>query len=677
MLLYADDNPRYAAYYPLAEFSPELQAIRWAGLRGISPICIDLPAAYSVGVRVVNDRRHDALDLIAEATGFEDVEDWWEHSVEHRSDSTSLFEGLEELMAALREGASVESDPSDDDSETEDPRPTILASEYQELRESWMRQCINKAAGNGERVAVVCGAWHLPALKAGSETKPSNLSKCKVSGTIVPWTYDRMTRFSGYGAGAKSPAFYEMLWTLPAEELTRRWLISVARLMRDEDLDASSASVIEAVRLADALAALRNRPRPGLRELCEAANSVLIRDSVIWDLIGRRLIVGERLGEVSERVPAVPLQQDLVRLQKKLRLPVDDTDRLLELDLRGETDLSRSHLLFRLQLLGIEWGRLTPTSGKRGTFHEHWNIQWTPPLAISVIEASLWGNSVESAATAFATSELDGIQLLAPLAKLVENILLSDLSGAIDPAVQRLQDVSATAADVADLADALPPLVSMQRYGTVRKVDTSHISPVVDAVFTRCCLGLPGACLQLDDEAAAAMARRLSSTAAVARLLEEEEKRTLWADTLRQVAELAGVNPLLAGKAERLRFDFGVVNSDHLARRLQLEASQGSTAIHMAAFVEGLLEGPGTILIHQDDLWQAVKDWVDSLTPDVFDDVLPLIRRTFALFTKPERRQLGERLSGGPRHRSTSLDFDEERGKSVLPVIRMILGVGE
>ena len=41
-----------------------------------------------------------------------------------------------------------------------------------------------------------------------------------------------------------------------------RWLTRVARLLRDEDLDASSAHVIEAVRLAEALAALRGRPCP-------------------------------------------------------------------------------------------------------------------------------------------------------------------------------------------------------------------------------------------------------------------------------------------------------------------------------------------------------------------------------------------------------------------------------
>jgi hypothetical protein len=43
--------------------------------------------------------------------------------------------------------------------------------------------------------------------------------------------------------------------------------------LRAKDLDASSASVIETVRLAESLSALRDRPLPGLPEINEAVES--------------------------------------------------------------------------------------------------------------------------------------------------------------------------------------------------------------------------------------------------------------------------------------------------------------------------------------------------------------------------------------------------------------------
>jgi hypothetical protein len=83
----------------------------------------------------------------------------------------------------------------------------------------------------------------------------------------------------GWGEGAQprpSPS------PSPEEgEFSRRvatvWLARVGRLLRDEGFDTSPGHLIEAVRLAEALAALRGRPFPALDELNEAANRFVRR----------------------------------------------------------------------------------------------------------------------------------------------------------------------------------------------------------------------------------------------------------------------------------------------------------------------------------------------------------------------------------------------------------------
>src|SRR4051795_8223908 len=97
-------------------------------------------------------------------------------------------------------------------------------------------------------------------------TKEVTLECLRMFTGVVPWTYGRLARESGYGAGIDSPGWYDHLWTAP-DRVVERWLTRVARLLRDERLDASSASVIEAVRLADALATMRGRPLPDLSDL--------------------------------------------------------------------------------------------------------------------------------------------------------------------------------------------------------------------------------------------------------------------------------------------------------------------------------------------------------------------------------------------------------------------------
>src|SRR5205823_14621768 len=99
-------------------------------------------------------------------------------------------------------------------------------------------------------------------------------------------------------------------------------------------------------------------------------------------LIQERLIVGEALGAVPEETPAVPLQRDLEREQRRLRLPPEAIERTVDLDLRKETDLQRSHLLHRLSILYIGWGREQQVRSARGTFHELWQLRWFPELAV-------------------------------------------------------------------------------------------------------------------------------------------------------------------------------------------------------------------------------------------------------------------------------------------------------
>ena len=100
-----------------------------------------------------------------------------------------------------------------------------------------------------------------------------------------------------------------------------RWLTKTARLLRKEDIDVSSAHVIEAARLAEALAALRERPLAGLPELTEATRAVLGDGAdAPLALVHEKLIVGQVLGRVPADAPIVPLQADLEREQRRLRL---------------------------------------------------------------------------------------------------------------------------------------------------------------------------------------------------------------------------------------------------------------------------------------------------------------------------------------------------------------------
>jgi Family of unknown function (DUF5682) len=747
LLIYAPGAPRRAVYYPFAAFSPEWQALHFGLSNGIPARFMDLPQAHQLAIEATtadpfaltvpelvegqgkrrppttedeaselrNESREpmddgdgpdrddqskiqnlnskiqiDPLGWLAQAAGYSDGERWWEHMVEQRRDGADLFAAILEAMAALRAEALHDLDP------------------IEAQREAWMRQTMRAAQKEGyERIAVVCGAWHAPALVDLANEKADaallkGLPKIKVQATWVPWTYGRLTLASGYGAGIESPGWYEHLFSALSNEasvgrptrdtttcsadqsatITTQWMTRVARLLRAHDLDASAAHTIEAVRLAEALAALRGRPLPGLPELNEAAQAVFcFGGDTPMRLIHEQLIVGETLGDVPGETPLAPLQQDLAREQRRLRMPAEASWRDYDLDLRKPNDLERSHLLHRLGLLDVPWGQLQRSGGGKSTFHEIWRVQWQPELSIVLIEAGAWGNTIADAAAACARAAADKATDLPELTKLVDQALLADLPEAIARLMQRLQDEAAVASDIAHLLDALPPLANVLRYGNVRKTDTEAVAEVVDGLVARACIGLPGACAALNDQAAAPMFERLLAFNGALALLQNAEHLAAWHAALRRLVDQRAMHGLIAGRSCRILLDAGVFGAEEAARQVGLALSAAAAPGVAAAWIEGLLKGSGALLVHDDALWRIVDDWLAALKDEIFVQTLPLLRRTFASFAPPERRAIGERArtGGAPvAGRSSQLadaEFDVARGEAVLPLVARLLGI--
>lgn len=718
LLIYAPEDPARAVYYPFATFSPEWQALRYALDRGIPARFMDLPQAFQLGEEEESAETStipptlegeapeagpssqasttiapqpeeatseqekerpeeiDPLDLLARAAGYADYELWWERQIEQRREMHGLFEGILEAMSEMRA----------------DPTPK---NEHEAQREAHMRSTMRTAQKEGfQRIAVVCGAWHAPVLTEktlqtfkNDAAILSKLKRVKVEATWIPWTSSRLAYRSGYGAGVTSPGWYEHVWTAP-DKAVIRWAAQAAQLLRAEGLDASSASVIEAVRLAEALAAMRDLSMPGLAELHEAILTVLChgnREPMI--LIRQRLEIGEKLGEVPAETPVVPLQRDLENKQHRLRLKPTTAIEKLDLDLRKENDRARSQLLHQLRLLNIEWGKpQRGTSRQMGTFHEYWQTQWQVEFVVKLVEANVWGNTTESAAGGYVRHLADKAESLPELTELLDRAVLAELPEAIEHLLTCVQTKAAIAADVRHMMDALPALVQIVRYGNVRETKSKHLLPVIEGLFERIVIGLPGACSSLDDDAARSVLESIERAHNSVEMLDDKRQRQEWQRVLRYLLDREGVHALVRGRCVRLLFDQRVIDAGELQRLARLSLSHVTPAGQAAAWIEGVLRGNGQLLLHQDGLWLALDQWLGELAPQDFVELLPLLRRAFSGFTGPERRLMGDKVrhlrsAAAPGTLSSSgsgsdsIEIDYERAGKVLPVLAQILGV--
>ena len=677
LLVYVAESPASAVLYPFASFSPEWQAIQYAHRCGVPVRFIDLPQSVRLApaqseaaepiaadVEIEDESHQDPLTPMAHAAGYADPERWWDQLVESRAGhDIEVFQAIHEMMSEVRTHAS----------------PPSLREQQ---REAYMRKSIREARSKHQRIAVVCGAYHTPALADLSGTKQDDavlkgLPKCKTEAAWVPWSYERLSYRSGYGAGVESPVWYELVWDKRAA-LGAQWLTRAARLLRDADVPISSAHVIEACRLAEALAAVRGHPLPTLNEYNDAAISVLGSGNALnLELIRARWHFDARLGQVPESFPGAPLQRDLAAAQKRLRFPPKAEDKTHDFDLRKQIDRERSELLRRLRLLGVQWGNPASHRGGRGTFREMWQVRWKPEFAIALIEASRYGHTLEQAASALLVERATARDAtLAGLITLLSDALFADLGAAVAALVQGIGARAATASDALQLLDALPPLIEVRRYGNVRETDTSLIDSILEGLVPRACIAVPRSATSIDDDAAEVLWKKLAAADRALAILANAEFTTAWRDALLRLAGSDAVHPLLSGYAHRVLYDVAALEFADLQRAFACTLSQGNEPTVAAAWIEGLLSGTGAVLIHDDRLRGLLDAWLREVNSEHFVKILPLLRRTFAQFPAAERRQIGERLrpaSGrGGAVQQVAADFDVEAARAVLPLLQLI-----
>jgi hypothetical protein len=685
----SDDRRTRAAFWPFGEFSPEWQAIRWAVANEIPVRFIDLATTVRMAVgdppsdrrREATGVRTDPIGALAAAAGYDDPERWWEDVVEHRFEAAGEERELEAALAPFAAIAEAMAEVR-----AHAPAPPEAEQIDEERREASMRTGLRTALRQHERVAVVCGAWHVPALTAPLPTAVTDartlrgLPKTKVALTWVPWTHARLASGQGYGAGVRSPGWYHHLFTTGGDAVAR-WLALGAGVLRRDGVPVSSAHVIEATRLADALATMRGRPVPGLSEVTDAARAVLCEgDDLRLELIQRKLVIGERLGRVPENTPGVPIARDVAASQRRLRLPPDPLPRDIDLDLRREIDLERSRLLHRLGLLGVDWGHGLPARSGRGTFWESWRLGWQPEFAVDLVEASAYGTTVRAAATARVAEQAATAGTLADVTALVERCLLAELPDALPAVLRALDERVALDHDVAHLMDALPALARTLRYGDVRGTDVAALRHVTAGLITRICVGLPAALGGLDDSAAATMRDRVDAVHAALALLDDAEAAARWHDLLAVQSSRDDLHGLLAGRLSRLLLDMGRLDIAEAGRRMGRVLTIGVPVARAAAWIEGFLTGDGLLLVHDERLLRLVDGWLTSIPPDAFVEALPLLRRTFSEYPAPQRRQIGERavrLADSAADRGSggfADDLDDERGALVAPTVAALLG---
>jgi hypothetical protein len=671
LLAYVVDSPGTASFYPFAEFSPEYVAVCWAVRAGVPVRFIDLPSTLRLQAPVpdahspdtaeadageddegstsevelakpapaeapVDELQRDPIGVLARAAGYEDGESWWHDWIESGAaagEPAQVFDAVAEVMATLRE------------------QQAELAP-LEARREAHMRLQIAAAARNASGpIAVVCGAWHVPALKARHKAGDdrallAGLAKCKTRLTWVPWTYPRLASGFGYGAGVAAPRWYRHLWRHGADgDALSRWMVEVARILREGGAPCSTAAVIESTRLAHALAQVRERPAAGYEDMRDAAIAALCEGEALrWRQHEVTLLLGSEVGEIPPDTPLLPLLEDLQRQQKALRLKPEALERELALDLRSDGGAARSVLLHRLLLLDVPWGRLLDAGSSRGTFRERWMLAWEPEYAVRLVEHMVYGPTIEQAAAGRGIARMHEQAGLPELTALTRRCLEADLAAAVEAGLAAVAERAGHAQECAELMAALPELVSLARYGTAREIALHQLTGLAERMLVQAALALPYAAHGLDAEQSGRFCGLLAGVHGCLPLGDfDVDAVASWWQAVTYLADDRHASRRASGLACRLLYDAERLDSGELQARMQRMLSPGVPTADAAQFFEGFFEQAVQRLLHDEALLAVVDAWLATQESEVFQEQLPLLRRVFSSLDRTERRHLLDR----------------------------------
>ncbi len=499
-----------ASYYPLAEFSPEWVALRWAGRHGARAAFIDRgPTAPDAGraVRTLQAEYHLArsttLDALARRLGCRDHDEVWEQLFEDRDTADiRAWRGFFADTLAWSALARLDAGREVLDADSTHAREAVMAAA--------VRRHLPQADGGGGKgpVVVVTGAFHTLALLDVLDNTPEAAwlpepeTGTGTQGWLIRYDFARLDSLRGYGAGMPSPGLWQRAWrartTAPGADAApggRRGtkgsrpgpngaltgprgfattvVLDVASALRDQGEPLGTAQVLGTVEQALGLAALRGRAWPGRTDLLDALTSCLVKDdSGLSGSLGAAVatvFAASGLGQVPQGTPSPPLVAEVRERLSALRLNLDDpVEHRVSLDTaRRPRHRERRELLARLRFADVGLARqvggadLVAGTGL-GQFIEEWAYAWTPLVEAALVRAAATAPTLEILVLTRLEGHLEGEVGAGDLARLLTETAVMGLG---EPVVVRVCDALETAlaeiSDLAELTDVLHRLAGL------------------------------------------------------------------------------------------------------------------------------------------------------------------------------------------------------------------------
>ncbi len=680
--------PRHAAYYPFCDYSPELVALRVGHQLGAALRFIDLD--YPEQIRAQQEaekasgtprvesllgeryfKRSRYLQSLARRAGCRDHNDLWDHLFETRLGETSSVDASD-CAQFIRDVAGwcyfARADTI----------PQELKSDGTLAREAAMAAAIREELSNGTRlIVVVTGGFHtivLPELVSEKTTLgvTTKRKKEETLDCLIRYGFEQLDALNGYAAGMPSPYYYDQVWDAVRQgkpvnafgDLAARILVDLGQLTRRKKFAValSPADEIAALEQSRRLALLRGHPGPTREDLLDGVRSCFVKGSMDAEgeiLLGlaRHMLGGASIGEVPPEAGVPPLVADFRETAQKLRLNIKDSvRRKASLDLYRKAPHRQSSRFFHsLAFLEVPFAAMTAGPdfvkgvGLERLF-EHWSYQWTPQTESRLVDASVYGSTVEEAAAnrlAHAIAELEGVGRGRCAAEAVRMMVHACRMGLHRHTARLLTLIGAQVNEDPSLTSLTAALNQLVLLWESREPLEAHrlteIPLLIRAAYERACYLLHN----LATTPAEAANEILASLITIRDLLrsnaqaDEPLDKALFYEPLNEVFLQPQSPALLAGGIAGLLYGDARLPEPDLFRLLAGSLNAASAqAGDQTAFLIGLLRSCRELAWRQPALVEAVEKLLAVWSEEEFTQRIPHLRMAFADLTPREADQV-------------------------------------
>ena len=592
---------------------------------------------------------------LAEQVGETDYENYWERHFEHNLNEGSFAPTLAVQSEEMREMVV--------DRECEE---APFDFSYNLIREAYMKREIAKACVEfkPEEIVVIVGAYHLLGIQNGlpamTDDELKKLPKATAQLTLMPYSYLRLSSRTGYGAGNMAPYYFELMWRAMQSdtmgELAATYLTKIAKVLRGQGQNASSASVIEAVRLANVLSAMKGGTYPVLEDLHDAVVTCFGGGglSSVAEAINK-VDIGTAIGVLPEGVSQTPVQEDMNQELKRLKLTnyKSTVAQELSLDLRENLkvkskeaafiDLNRSTFLHRLEVLGIHFATQQHLSQDKASWAEKWVLQWSTEVEIEIVEANLKGETLEIA-TAFSLKEqLSECTDISLVAKIIRQACECQLTDIFTNALTALQTLLVDSDSFIETALAAQELSILIQYGDLRQFSLEPLKPILQQLFLRATLLLVEVS-SCDDKASKPIVEAINIMEIIADQQYELVDVETWQKELTHLAWRDDLNTKLSGVAFAILLEHNLATEEECAREVSRRLSAGVPADLGASWFEGFSGRNRYALLSRTVIWKELDSYVRQLDEEQFMRSVVFLRRAFADFEPNQKNSIAELL---------------------------------